>query len=114
MDENVKQAVAIATEVVKQLITLSTGVIALTITFLTDVAADAPSSARAALYSAWGAYTLSLALGIATLLAIAGTMEKAESPSIYSGNIRVLAAVQILAFLVALGCTFAFAVMALA
>ncbi len=106
MDDQIKKAFDFASDSTKQLITLSTAILALTITFHKDVLLNAGSGSPLILTWAWIVYLISICLGIATLLALTGTLDpikKAQNgsstASIQGTNIRLLSAFQILSFL---------------
>jgi hypothetical protein len=88
-----------AAEVVKQLITLATAVLALTVTFAKDITRNTMAH-RTVLLIAWIVYLLSLAGGIWTLMALAGSLGQGEQ-SIYGWNIKLPAGFQIASFLLA-------------
>ncbi len=104
LDPRIDKAFAFAQESTKQLLTLSTAVLALTLAFLKDVAdKDAP---RWIISVAWIGYVVSIVFGIATLMTLAGNLEgknnDSAQPSIYEGNTRALAALQVVTFILAL------------
>src|SRR3954453_20892511 len=104
LDPRNDKAFAFAQESTKQLLTLSTAVLALTLTFLKDVAdRDAP---KWIISVAWIGFVVSIVFGIATLMTLAGNMEGKDNsstqPSIYEGNTRILAGLQVLTFVLAL------------
>ena len=113
LEPSVNKSFDVAQEVVKQLIALATAVVTVTITFLTDVLGSAPSGAKALLGAGWLVYLLSILLGIATLMSMSGTLSEHTQPSIYAGNIRLTAGIQIGFFLLGTGLTIAFAIWAL-
>ena len=88
-----------------QVITLSTGVIALSATFAKDLKVGGTGKAdRLFLYAAWILLIISLALGVLTLGAMAGTLDKLPGPgdeplSIYHGSVKIFATLQFLSFL---------------
>jgi hypothetical protein len=97
-----------AQDVIKQLITLATAIIALTVTFIHDLAASASPHAVRFVEAAWVTYIVSICCGIAALLQLAGHLEKAEMPSIYSSGIKWASLLQVVAFIVVTGLTVAF------
>ncbi|MFD2451516.1 hypothetical protein [Ideonella paludis] len=76
MDEQTKTALSYATEVVKHLLTLSTGVIALTIIFTKDFNAKPTNAQVWSMKSSWGLLLASIVFGLATMMALAGTIAK--------------------------------------
>jgi len=114
MEEQLRKAFDFAQEATKQLITLSTGIIALTIAFLKDVVKTAPPSAADYLYAGWFLYLVSIICGLITLLSLTGQLggDKPASPSIYSLDIRIPSALQIVTFLTGLTLTIVFGVKA--
>jgi hypothetical protein len=115
LDPRNDKAFAFAQESTKQLLTLSTAVLALTLTFLKDVADK--SAPKWIISVGWIGYVLSIVFGILTLMALAGNMEgeggDSSQPSIYAGNIRLLAGLQVLTFIGALGFTVWFGIKAI-
>jgi hypothetical protein len=101
-----ERAFDVVTEITKQVLTLATGIIALTITFVKDFATHAGPGSRDLLAWSWGVYVLSILFGFLTLMASAGLQQEAadkgSAPSINTGNMRVLGALQLLFFLIAI------------
>lgn len=100
-----------AADTAKQFITLSTGVTALTVTF-----ADKFSPASAdqlvvpmVLKLSWGALGLTILFGVATLMAITGTLNEIDlgkaNPGANARNIKIPATLMVLFFLLGLGLT---------
>jgi hypothetical protein len=114
LDPRNEKAFTFAQEATKQLITLSTAVIALTITFLNDVLQTAPPGSAPYLEVAWVLYLVSIAFGVFTLLALAGSLgtRKPTNPSIYDWNIKVPAILQVVFFCAAMALTLVFGFMA--
>jgi hypothetical protein len=108
MDDKIAKAFEFAQEATKQLIGLATGVIALTITFLTDIVENASSGATAFLQAAWIFYLVSIIFGMATLLTLAGNLEKMAEPSIYNSGIVAFSIAQVLTFAIAIALTLVF------
>jgi hypothetical protein len=106
-DDDRGKAFDFAQETTKQLLTLSTGVIALTITFLKDVASEAPAGARDFLHVGWALFFVSIIAGVGVLMTLTGNLASATT-TVYTTNIRIFAAVQVLAFLAAVLCTLVF------
>jgi hypothetical protein len=97
-----EKAFDFAQDLVKQIITLSSAIIALSITFLTDfVSGDAPSGSRTLMAVSWIFFILAVLFGIATLMAITGSLA-AERKSITDSNVRNPALVHVGSFLVGL------------
>lgn len=100
MDEYKKKSFDLAAEATKQLITLSTAVLALTATLVDKHLLEA---SKALVVFSWLVFLASLIFGIATLLALTGTLASADKPgqppSVMAPNIRVLAVLQIGFFL---------------
>jgi hypothetical protein len=113
LDPRVSRSFDVAQEVVKQLIALATAVVTVTITFLSDVLGSAPGGAKILLGAGWLVYLLSVLLGIATLMSMSGTLSRDTQASIYGGNIRLTAGIQIGLFLLGTGLIIAFAIWAL-
>ena len=109
MDDQRLKAFEFAQELTKQLLTLATAIFALTLTFVEDIAG--PDPAIEWLYWAWALYIASVLFGIASLMLLAGNLERSHGggpPSIYAGNTRAAAALQILSFTAALVLTLVF------
>jgi hypothetical protein len=75
MTEQVKKAFDFAADSTKQLITLSTAILTLTITFGKDVLQKVPAGTTQKLTYSWVIYLVSIFFGIATLLALTGTLD---------------------------------------
>jgi len=93
-----------ASGIAKQLISLATALILLSITFSTSLIVQGN---KLTLFLCWLLLFVSIICGIATLMAIAGTLNKVcvdqnENLGIYDTNISVWAGLQILSFLVGL------------
>jgi RNase P/RNase MRP subunit p29 len=100
--ESTKKAFDFAADSVKQLIGLATAFVAFTITFVKDLV---PQADVHFLWSSWLLFGISAGLGLACLLALTGQLgaAKTREPDINYGGVRLLAASQILLFLVGLG-----------
>lgn len=101
MDEQTKAAFSYATEVVKHLLTLATGVVALTITFTKDLNAKPTSAQVWLMESSWALLLLSIIFGLATMMALTGTIAKTtplSASSIYGSNVRIPMGLQLLTF----------------
>ncbi len=105
-DELKKKAFDFASETTKQLITLSTALIALSITFKGNFS---NTENQSLLLYCWISFFVSVLFGIATLMALTGTLEKcteeSENPvplSIYGANVKRPSFLQILFFLIGL------------
>lgn len=100
-----------AADTAKQFISLSTGVVALTITFADKFSPESAEQLAVplTLKLSWLAYGLSIIFGVATLMAITGTINQIdlgqENPGVNAQNIRIPALVMVLSFLVGLGLT---------
>jgi uncharacterized membrane protein len=94
------------TEITKQVLVLATGIIALSITFVKDFATHASSGAKDVLAWSWGVYVVSIICGFLTLMASAGVQqeagEKSTEPTINSGNLRLMGALQLGSFSIAI------------
>lgn len=104
-DELKKKAFDFASDTTKQLITIATALIALSITFLDSLGG---SGSKVILLLCWIALFLSVLFGVATLMALTGTLEKCtekDDPiplSIYGLNVKRPSFLQILFFLLGL------------
>jgi hypothetical protein len=118
MDQRRQAAFTFAQDATKQLIALSTGVIALTITFFHDFASTAGPAARALMAISWVLYLLSILCGLATLLALTGSLEPrgadASAPSIRGSNVTYPAVAQVILFVLAVALTVLAGILALA
>ncbi len=94
----IEKAFNFSSDLVKQLISLSTGTIVLVITFSTQVT----SCAHWFMIFALIFNGISVACGVWTLMALTGTLEKHENPSIYENNIRIPSTCQLVLFLLGL------------
>jgi hypothetical protein len=101
MDDQVKLAFASVGDLTKQLITLATGVLTLEVGFAKVFFEKAVSSAWQAPAS-WLLLLLSLVAGVWTLMALTGTLAAPAAPtaaSVFDGNIRLPACLQVLFFI---------------
>ncbi|WP_221357631.1 hypothetical protein [Streptomyces beigongshangae] len=106
-------ALAAASETSKHVLTLTTAVITITVSLTKDLIGEAAPSALVWLRLAWLSHAVSVLAGVATLLALAGTVDEADSTrSIYSTNIRLPAAVQMTFFGLGLALVVVFGVLA--
>ncbi|MBT2524135.1 hypothetical protein J7E91_01485 [Streptomyces sp. ISL-99] len=97
--ERRKQALTAASETSKHVLTLTTAVVTITISLAKDITTRAAPSDLLWLQMAWLAHAISVLAGVATLLALAGTLSEGDSTrSIYSPNIRLPAAMQMAFF----------------
>jgi hypothetical protein len=110
--DTLEKAFDFAQETAKQVLTLSSGIIAITVTFLNGKLKTYPASTRVLLEIGWLLYLASILFGVVTLMALSGNLERPnkpgqppKQPSIYAGNIRVAAALQLGTFFLALGFT---------
>jgi hypothetical protein len=110
-DERARKAVDAVSDLAKQLITLATGVIAITISFAKDIFGG-HAGGNGLLVASWVAYLVCITAGVWVLMAIAGTLDPVTSPNptakataqdgrVFGGNVRIPAAIQVLAFVVA-------------
>lgn len=117
MSDAEKKAFDFAQETTKQLLTLATAIFALTITFIREIAnTTRAEEALAWLHWGWGLYVASIAFGVMTLLTLTGNLVRphgGDTPTIYGGNIRVMAGLQILSFAAALVLTAVFGIEAI-
>jgi hypothetical protein len=93
-----KKSFDFAQDITKQLLTLATGIIVVTITFVKDFATHASHTAKGVLAVSWVLYVISVFFGVLALMAMAGHLSSTATPTINSGNTRVLAGLQFLAF----------------
>jgi hypothetical protein len=99
MQENVKMAFEFARDLSNQLITLSVGVLAFTVTFHKEYVKSIRPSAAWLLVMAWVSHLLAILAGIASTMALTGTLLKeidANHP--IGGNVRWFAGIQIILF----------------
>ncbi|MFF7233298.1 hypothetical protein [Streptomyces sioyaensis] len=112
-EERRNLALAAASETSKHVLTLTTAVITITISLTKDIVGKATPSDLMWLQLAWLAHAVSVLAGVATLLALAGTVNEADSTrSIYSTNIRLPAAMQMAFFGLGLALVVIFGVLA--
>ena len=115
MPANVEKAFEFAQESTKQILTLSTAILTLTISFQKDIVGGVPDGDRWALKVAWVAYLLSIICGLATLMNLAGNLERPgdnREPSIYRGSIKLFSTLQVLTFGVGMAFTLWFGLIA--
>lgn len=99
-----ERAFDLITEISKQIITPSTGLIALGITFNKDFLPTGSLKARPWLEWSWGAFILAIVFAVYTLMASAGVQAAAGKsataapPDPYSGAIRPVAILEVIAF----------------
>jgi hypothetical protein len=95
-DAGEKQVTA-ASDAIKQLLTIASGVLTVTITFVTDLLQNDPGNwLRITLLVSWGAFALSICVGILGLGAIPGDLKK--SPPSIGGNTKWLTKIQFALF----------------
>jgi hypothetical protein len=115
--DQIKLAFAFAQDTTKQLLTLATGIIAVSITFAKDFVKEVPPGATPWAIAAWGCLLASVLFGLWALLALTGSLEPTGRPtaavSIRGWNVRLPAALQILAFFGGLLLTVVFGVRSL-
>lgn len=119
MDEQTKKAFDFASDITKQLITVAAAIVTLTVTF----SKDTPVPARAWAYWAWFGFLVSIILGFAALMSLAGELQPKlgpgvaavgnANPSIWKKNITLFSIAQMLVFLVAVGLTAVFGAVAM-
>jgi hypothetical protein len=119
MDEQTKKAFDFASDITKQLITVAAAIVTLTVTF----SKDTPAPARAWAYWAWFAFLVSIVLGFATLMSLAGELQPKPvegvaaagnpAPSIWKKNVTLFSIAQMLIFLIAVGLTTRFGAVAM-
>jgi hypothetical protein len=102
-----------AMDLTKVLITLATGIVTITITFSKEIASKAPASAHKWIEIAWLLYLLSIVGGILALMAMTGSLDEDESPSINKLDITCPAMGQFLLFGAAVALTIVFGTKAL-
>lgn len=106
IDDRTKLPFSAAQDAAKQVLTLTTGIVAITVTFAKDLAKDAAASDQGWLLAAWVLFAIAALAGVLTLLAITGTLANLSAMptgrEIYGRNIRIVAAVQMLAFGIAM------------
>ena len=110
--DEVHKAFDFALETSKQVSLLATGIITVTVAFLGDLKKAFPGAAFCDLHVAWIFDAFSVLFGVLTMMALTGHIGsgKPTVESIYASNVRVLFALQLLTFLVALGFTVAFGI----
>jgi hypothetical protein len=115
MQDPIGKAFDFAQETTKQVLTLASGIIAITLTFLNGKLAAYKGSTATWLEIGWCLYLASILFGIGALMALSGNLERpnkpnepAKPPSIYRGNIRTPASLQLLAFFLATLCVLVF------
>jgi hypothetical protein len=113
MEEHIKRSFDLAAEATKQLITLSTAVLMLTATLFNHLF-QASSRAKVCIAVSWVGFLLSIIFGIATLLALTGTLAGGSKPgralSITKPNVRIMSFTQIGFFLIGMGLVIAAAI----
>jgi hypothetical protein len=85
-------------DLVKQILTLSTGIIALTVTFLKDVVGSSAARAGWAIRLSWISFLFAIVFGLWTLAAIAGSISRQPTASVYGSNITIPLSFQFGAF----------------
>lgn len=92
MEDQIKSAFTSATEVVKNTLTLSAAMLTLSIAFVKDLKAKPTNLEVWFLESSWVLLFLSVVFGIATLMAITGSLAKKyhiSGDELYKNNIRI-------------------------
>ena len=113
MSDHGTQAFTFAQETSKQIITLATGLIGVTVALLGQLKTVAHGQGLCLLHFAWLCAGASVLFGVGTLMTLTGHLGQTSEPeagAIYSSNVRLMASVQVLAFLGALGSTIAFGI----
>jgi hypothetical protein len=111
MDEQAKAAFAAATEVVKNTLTLSTALLALSVTYTKELNSKPSVTAVLVLEASWVLLFLAALLGVATLMAVTGTLAQstpASGKSLYGSNIKLPMAVHFTCFLAGVALTAVF------
>ena len=116
MNEQQKKAFDFAQDTSKQLITLATAILSLTITFAKDFVGSVHGCPRLLAILSWALFLVSIGFGLLTLMALTGSLERADSesttPSIRAKNVTAPAIAQVLSFFLALLLTVWFGVLA--
>jgi hypothetical protein len=105
MTDEIKKAFDFAAELTKQLITLATAIIGAVVTFLDKTHLETKLNS-CAFTAALVSYLVSIIFGALTLMALTGNLATATAAAPatpYAPNVRILSAIQIIAFLVATG-----------
>lgn len=108
MDDRTKAAFASATEVVKNTLTLSTAVLTVSVTFAKDLNKHPTNLQAWILEASWVALLLGVVCGVMTLMALTGTLAKAEElthSALYDKNIQRPMTVALFAFLTGIALT---------
>lgn len=111
MDDQLKAAFASATDAVKGTLSLSTALLALSVTFMKDLNKHPTSAAVWTLEFSWIMLFVSAVLGVATLMAITGSLARTATltgEALYSRNIRLPMTAHFLCFLTGVASTAAF------
>lgn len=113
-NERIKLSFEFARDTTKLLITLAVSIITLTITFSNDFIGEGLSDdTKLFVLFAWGAFFFSIVCGCWTLLALTGSLTDADHGDIFSTNITIPSAIQIISFLIGLVLTVVFGALAL-
>jgi hypothetical protein len=98
MTEALKKAFDFAADLTKQLITLATLIIGAVVTFFDKAHIQRYDALKIPLLI----YFASMVFGVLTLMALTGILGRAgeATPEVYSPNVRILSALQILTFLI--------------
>ena len=113
MNDQAKAAFSSAADTAKQLITLATGLLGLEIAFLKGLARQPSSLDAFILKSSWFLLSVSIAMGLAALMALTGSLAQENEPcqrSIYQSNVKRPMIAQIVSFFagIVLSVVFAF------
>jgi hypothetical protein len=113
MNDQTKAAFASAADTAKQLITLATGLLGLEIAFLKGLVKQPSSLDALILKTSWVLLAVSIAMGLAALMALTGSLAQQFEPnqrSIYKSNVKRPMTAQIVSFFasIVLSVVFAF------
>ncbi len=93
----------LASKTVIQILTLASAILAVSVTFAKDHIFKEKQKGVLAIKISWAFLFVSILFGAGCLMALTG-QASSESPSIWAGNITVLAGTQIVTFIISLGC----------
>ena len=101
--DRTKLAISTSTDSIKQVLTLSAGILTFSVTFSKEIAKGATEGDQFWLRATWVLLGVAILGGVWALLALTGIIGKQSSAlDIYSGNLRLPAAIQMLSFALAL------------
>ncbi|MUW14703.1 hypothetical protein GJ633_08525 [Halorubrum sp. CBA1125] len=100
--DNQEKSFDFALSTTRQVVSLSTGFLALTITFLNGSEPPVEGTARLVLIVSWIFFLFSIGFGVATMMALTGTLGKPDNkdPSIYEGNVKTFAIFEMSSFII--------------